>query len=116
MAKDKTETLEPPPGSGATAPAVSQAATMTADAMAQVRELLFGETKRTTDERLRAIENRIEALHNEMLEHVMDLQTRLDTLARDTEHSQAATVDAIGGAIAQLGATVQNMSLKRKGA
>ncbi|MFY9628415.1 MAG: hypothetical protein WAK03_09740 [Methylocystis sp.] len=43
------------------------------------------------------------------------LESRLVDLARDTEQNQAASVNAIGSAITQLGATVQNLSVRRKG-
>ena len=43
------------------------------------------------------------------------LEGRLIDLSRETEHNQEASIDAIGSAIAQLGATVHNLSLRRKG-
>lgn len=87
----------------------------TADAIEQVRELLFGATKRETDGSLRAIEEKIDTMRADFLARLSALESRLVDLARDTEQSQAASIEAIGGAIAQLGASVQNMSARRKG-
>ncbi len=81
----------------------------------QVRELLFGATKRETDGQLSVLETRLEELRAEFLARFSELESRLADLARDAEKNQAASVDAIGGAIAQLGATIQNMSARRKG-
>jgi len=85
-----------------------------ADALAQVRELLFGETRRSTEDQIHALEARVDKLRDEMLDLVADLETRLNALRHDAEHNHATTVDAIGAAIGQLGATVQSLGLRRK--
>lgn len=88
---------------------------VSADAIEQVRELLFGATKRETNDNLRHMEIRLEELRADFLERLSALEARLVETARDGERSQAASIEAIGGAIAQLGATIQNMSARRKG-
>lgn len=88
---------------------------MSVDAMEQVRELLFGETKRSTDQNLKSIDDKIEAMRADFQAQVSALETRLVELSCDTERTHLASIDAIGGAIAQLGATIQNMGARRKG-
>lgn len=85
------------------------------DPIDQVRELLFGQAKRETSENLKELEARMEEMRADFLARFSALETRLIELGRDTEKNQAASVDAIGGAIAQLGATIQSMSARRKG-
>lgn len=105
MARVKSETDDSPrAGDGAAS-----------DPMEQVRELLFGETQRANSEHMRAIDEKIDALRADFAERLASLESRLVDLARETERSQAASVNAIGGAIAQLGATIQNMSARGKG-
>lgn len=83
------------------------------DPMDQVRELLFGETKRETQTNLRAVETRLDDVRADLLERISLLEARLVELARDTETNRANTVNAIGDAISQLGASIQAMSGKR---
>jgi hypothetical protein len=80
----------------------------------QVRELLFGETKRSTENGLGALEAKIDALAATMEQRFSEVESRLADLARDTERSQATAIDEIGSAITQLGATIRNMSGARK--
>ena len=66
--------------------------------MEQVRELLFGDAVRSTEQHFRIIEERLAALEGKMV-------------GLPREH--AASIDAIGSAIAQLGATVQSLSVRK---
>jgi hypothetical protein len=84
------------------------------DPMEQVRDLLFGDAQRSTERQFRAMDEKIEAMRRDFLERFTLLESLLDDLARETENSRMASVDAIGSAIAQLGATVQNLSARRK--
>ncbi len=90
------------------------AAAAATDPIDQVRELLFGAAKRETHDNLHALEERVEEMRTDFLARLSALESRLIELARDTEKNQAASIDAIGGAIAQLGATIQTMSARRK--
>jgi hypothetical protein len=107
------------------------------DPMEQVRELLFGATKRSTEHNLQALEEKLdqniraldkkldqnvqaldekmEAMRADLLARLAVLENQLHQLARDTEDNRAASIHAVGSAIAQLGATVQNLSVQRKG-
>ncbi len=80
----------------------------------QVRELLFGEAKRSTEQGLRALEDRVEALTAAMQAQFSEVESRVADLARETERSQASAIDDIGSAIAHLGSTIRNMSGTRK--
>lgn len=84
------------------------------DPIDQVRKLLFGSARRQTDDNIRHVEARLDEMRIELLERVSVLESRIVELARGTESSRAATVDAIGAAIGQLGATIQSMSERRK--
>ncbi len=84
----------------------------------QVRELLFGETKRASEASLNAldakVDAKIDALTATMNARFSEVETRLADLAREAERAQATTIDDIGSAIAQLGASIRNMSGVRK--
>jgi len=85
------------------------------DPMEQVRELLFGETKRTVEQNTQALEQRLESTRAEFLARFVALENRLNELARDTKHDQAESIETIGSAIAQLGASLQTLGRQRKG-
>jgi hypothetical protein len=85
------------------------------DPMEQVRELLFGAAKRSSEQNFQALEEKIEAMRADLLARLAALDVQLAQLARDTEENRAASIHAVGSAIAQLGATVQNLSAQRKG-
>ncbi len=80
----------------------------------QVRELLFGETKRSTEHGLGALDAKIDALTAAMQQRFSEVESRIAELARDTERAQAHAIDEIGSAITQLGASIRNMSGVRK--
>ena len=80
----------------------------------QVRELLFGETKRTTEQNLKALEDKVDALTAHMNARFSELESQLAEAKREAERSQASAIDDIGAAIAQLGANIRNMSGVRK--
>lgn len=84
----------------------------------QVRELLFGETKRASEASLNALDAKvdaqIDALTAAMNARFSEVETRLADLAREAERAQATAIDDIGSAIAQLGASIRNMSGVRK--
>lgn len=81
-----------------------------AGAIDQVRELLFGENKRATESRLDDIERKIEQLRDDMNARFASLEAKLADQGRDTDTRHAASIDAIGQAIANLGASVRGMA------
>ena len=80
----------------------------------QVRELLFGETKRASEASVSTLDAKVDALAASMRERFAEVESRMAELARDTERAQATAIDEIGSAIAQLGASIRNMSGARK--
>ncbi len=87
----------------------------TTDPIDQVRELLFGAAKRETSDQLVMLEQKLETMRKDFNDKLSTLESRLIELGRDVEKNQAASIDAIGGAIASIGATIQTMSARRKG-
>jgi len=85
------------------------------DPIDQVRELLFGATLRATDRQLNGVEASLEDMRADFHARFATLENRLTDLARDMEKSQAASIEAIGDAVAQLGVAIQGMSAGRKG-
>ncbi len=83
------------------------------DPMEQMRELLFGATKRETDGQLDAIEARLDDMRTEFLARFEALESRLLEVALESEKSQGAALSAIGAAISDLGAAVSKMGVKR---
>ena len=83
------------------------------DPMEQMRELLFGATKRETDGQLTALEAKVEEMRKELLARFESLESRLAEIARDSEKRDAQAFETIGGAISDLGASIRNMGAKR---
>ncbi len=94
------------------------AAAVEADTINQVRELLFGADRRATDTRLGQIDDKLEKLVSDLRADLAakfaDLESRIETLARDVEQKRLTSVDDIGAAIANLGAAVRNMGASGK--
>ena len=84
----------------------ADAAAAEANTIEQVRELLFGQEKRTTDQKHRDIDDKIEALRADMLARFSVLETRLSDTERMLDNQHNAAVDEIGMAISDLGARV----------
>ncbi|WP_442754112.1 hypothetical protein ACNHKD_14100 [Methylocystis sp. JAN1] len=83
------------------------------DPMEQMRELLFGATKRETEKELAKLEQKLETLRQEVAARFDAFDARLAEVARDAEKSQAESLMAIGGALAELGERIKAMSEKR---
>ena len=78
-----------------------------AGAIDQVRELLFGETRRTTESRLDDIDRKIETLRDDLASRFASLEARLADQGRNTDAKHNQSIDNIGQAIAELGATIK---------
>ena len=86
----------------------SEAVAMTqADTIDQVRELLFGATKRTTEARLDDIDRQISLLRDDISARFASLEAMLGQQGRDTDAKHNQSIDNIGQAIADLGATIR---------
>ncbi len=100
MRNDKTDAKN---GAGASASAIE------VGAIDQVRELLFGETKRTTESRLDEIDRQIALLRDDMSARFASLEAMLAQQGRDTDSKHNQSIDNIGQAIADLGATIRSL-------
>ncbi|MFO1168396.1 MAG: hypothetical protein U1E19_09825 [Rhodoblastus sp.] len=78
-----------------------------ADTIDQVRELLFGATKRTTEARLDDIDRQIALLRDDISARFASLEAMLGQQGRDTDAKHNQSIDNIGQAIADLGATIR---------
>lgn len=89
------------------------------DTIDQVRELLFGQEKRRTDQTFNDLrldmERQIEALRAEMRQHVDSLTHHLMDLEKTAETRRLDSIGQIGKAISDLGAAVQNMGAGSSG-
>jgi 16S rRNA C1402 (ribose-2'-O) methylase RsmI len=81
----------------------------------QVRELLFGEDKRSTDRRLADLDAKIDQLRADMSDRLTSIENLIAQLSADTEKRRLASVRDIGAAIADIGASVQKMGAARNG-
>ncbi len=98
MRNNKTE------AANGAAQAVAMAETGAID---QVRELLFGATKRSTEARLDEIDRQIELLRDDINARFASLEAMLSQQGRDTDVKHNKSIDNIGQAIADLGATIR---------
>lgn len=84
-----------------------------ADTIEQVRELLFGQQVRRTEQTFTDVRGELKAsideLRAEMRQHVDMLSNRLMDLERTTENRRLETITEIGQAISDLGARIQGM-------
>ncbi len=84
-----------------------------ADVIDQVRELLFGNEKRRTEQTFTNVQAEMQKSFADMrseLQHQVDaLTNRILDLERTTEKRRLETVSDIGRAISDLGAAIQNM-------
>ena len=90
--------------------AAAAATAMTeAGAIDQVRELLFGATKRSTEARLDDIDRQIASLRDDLAARFASLEAMLSQQGRETDSKHNQSIDNIGQAIADLGATIRAM-------
>jgi hypothetical protein len=103
------------PGSATTSsPLENGAAAEAASVIEQVRELLFGDQRRTTEGSLKGLEDRVAALTATMEARFADIERRLQELKSETDTAREESVDAIGAAIADLGSKIKGLHPKPK--
>ncbi len=86
-----------------------------ANTIEQVRELLFGQEKRTTEQRHREFEEKIEALHADMLSRFSMLESRLSDTERALDQQHNAALEEISNAITDLGSRVRKLVAPARG-
>jgi predicted phage gp36 major capsid-like protein len=85
------------------------------NALDQVRELLFGETRRSSDQRHDDLNAHLEAIADEFRARFDKLEASVEALARDTEQRRLGAIETIGSAIADLGAHIRKLGTPRSG-
>jgi len=80
------------------------------DKMHQIRELLFGETKRENDARLAALEARVREFEQSMHRRLEALQASIDTLAREVGNERKRSLEQLASSIGELGDKVRRIS------
>ena len=81
----------------------------------QVRELLFGGEKRSTDQRFRDADDKLEALRADMLARFSMLESQLAETHRQLDNQHNAAVDEIAAAITDMGARVRKLVTAPRG-
>ena len=108
---------ESSPASAAAPPSSTEnaAAVDPASVIEQVRELLFGDHRRSTEGSLKGLEDRIAALTATVEARFADLERRLVETKAETDHARDSGVEAIGAAIAELGDKIKGLTVKHTG-
>jgi len=78
--------------------------------MDQVRELLVGEDLRRADNRLQAIESRLQTLETEVARRIDAMQARLEALSGEVSGERRASFDELAQGIADLGQKIKAIS------
>jgi hypothetical protein len=81
----------------------------------QVRELLFGEHRRATETSLKSLEDRIAALTATIEARFADIERRLQESRAETDQARDGHVEAIGAALAEIGARLKSLVAKPSG-
>ena len=84
---------------------------LTDEKMEQVRELLFGDYERQTQERVGILETRIHDLELSLHRRLDAMQARLDAITAEMDATQRKTLDEIGSGLRELGERINRTSL-----
>ena len=85
------------------------------DTIAQVRELLFGGEKRSTELRFTDTDDKMEALRADMLSRFSMLESRLAETERMLDNQHNTAVEEIAAAITDLGQRVRKLVTAPRG-
>jgi hypothetical protein len=103
-----------PPQGAAPEPPVGEAA-VPLDAAAvveQVRELLFGDHRRAAEASVKSLEDRLAALTATVEARFADFERRLAEARDAADHASAGHIEAIGGALHELGDRIKGLIAK----
>jgi hypothetical protein len=78
----------------------------------QVRELLFGEHRRSTEGSLKGLEDKLAALTATVEARFSDLERKLVEAKAQTDHARVSGIEAIGAAIVELGDKIKGLAAK----
>jgi hypothetical protein len=84
------------------------------DPMEQMRELLFGVTKRETERQLSVLEAKLDDTRKEFIARFEALDTLVLELSQEGDKNRLESIADIGGAIAELGDRIKAMGAKGK--
>ena len=108
-----SEHQEPP--ITASAPAESVVTPDAATVIEQVRELLFGDHRRTTEGSLKGLEDRLAALTATVEARFADLERRIGESRSEADSARESNVAAIGSALMELGERIKTLIPKPQG-
>ena len=83
---------------------------LTDEKMEQVRELLFGDYERQTQERVEILETRIRDLELSLHRRLDAMQARLDAISAELDATQRNTLEEIGNGLRELGERINRTS------
>lgn len=78
--------------------------------MDQVRELLFGDTIRVLEARLRLLESRLNEVETSLARQLSAIETRVQTLGSSSEADRQAAFEALARSIGDLSEQVRRIS------
>jgi hypothetical protein len=78
--------------------------------MDQIRELLFGDYQRLSDERLAMMEVRLRELETVLNRRLDALQARLDALAGEVQANQRSSFDELSRGVQDLGERIRRIA------
>lgn len=82
-----------------------------ANTIDQVRELLFGAEKRSTEQGLADLDNKLDALRMHVDKRFAELEASLKASYEASDSDRRKSIEAIGDAIANLGQTVRKLAV-----
>jgi hypothetical protein len=77
--------------------------------MDQIRELLFGEVQRQSEQRITTLEAKVHDLETALHHRLDAMQARIDALAAETRGDRQSTLDELARGIADLGDRVKRI-------
>jgi hypothetical protein len=78
--------------------------------MEQVRELLFGQTQRSNEQRAQDLHAMIEAMGRDMKAQFAAVEATMQEAFVETARRHSTTIEAIGAALTDLGAQVRKLA------
>jgi hypothetical protein len=79
------------------------------DKMHQIRELLFGESKRESDARIALVEARVREMEQSLHRRLDAIQSSIEALARDVASDRKRSIDQLASSISELGEKVRRI-------
>ena len=80
------------------------------DRMEQVRELLFGDTRRQLEWQISTLESRLREIEISLLRRVEELEARLDTMATLDAKARSDAFDELSRGIGELSARIRGIA------